>query len=99
MSKSEVFRERLRAAERVRKLLAMADKHPDTHEGKAARERAGVLIAKHGLDSNSLKPKVKVEHPSFDVNSAFMKNFKGFAGPDKEDYTKYDPETGRRKSD
>jgi hypothetical protein len=97
MSKNAAFLERLRVADRVRKLLAIADKHPDSHEGKSAREKAGQLIAKHHLDSESLRPKHKVSQ-TYDHTKAVMgAMMAAFPGKDTEDYSKYDPETGKRR--
>jgi hypothetical protein len=95
-SRDDAFRERLRVSDKVRKLLAIAEKHPDTPEGKSAREKAGLLIAKYNLDAASLRP--KIDAPKFDYNSAVMKAMMAaFPGRDTTDYTKYDPETGKLK--
>lgn len=95
MDKDRTFLERLRVAEKVRKLLALANKHPDTPEGRSAREKAGLLMAKHNIDPASLNPRQVSRSP--DAFESFARNFRGFSGRDDEDYTKYDEDGNRKK--
>jgi hypothetical protein len=91
VSKDEAYRVWLHAASKVRKLLAIANKHPDTHEGSSARKRAEVLIAKYGLDAESLKPlperRVYPEHDNFAAFAGAIK--RNYPARDSTDYTQY----------
>ncbi len=55
--------------ERVAKLLAIYEKHPNTHEGKNALRHAKRLIDKHKL--NKPPPKPDRSHPLAGITSAF----------------------------
>lgn len=102
-SKDKKFLERMRASDKVRKLMATANRHPDTPEGKSALRVAGNLIAKYKLDAESLKPKPEVSKrpvhtadPFATFGGAIKQNYRG---KDTTDYTKFDPETGKVRQD
>ena len=66
--KTDPFLERLQRAAKIRqridKLLAVAEKHPETPEGQSARRMAEELAAKHGIPLSggvgpqTLKPRI-----------------------------------------
>lgn len=86
------YEKTVRALDRVKKLLALADRHPDTEEGRSARRKALQLSEAHGLDMARVDLKIaqpkrvnRINPGMFDSFAATVK--KQYPGIDDEDYS------------
>jgi len=94
--------EKLRAATKIRKLLAFAAGNGNANETASAMRAANAIADQYGIDISTLKPVIVSHGPMtdseklarsrgmFDMMATMIK--KNFPGEDTEDYTK-----GRKK--
>jgi hypothetical protein len=88
----DAYQLRLKAIGRIRKLLALAQNNPNSHEAEQALGHAKRLAEQHGVDLDTLKttpPPRNVALPPDTMRGMVGAISRAYPGIDNEDYSQY----------